>query len=139
MTKLITERDAVRADASIDWRIVRKIARDRALAERDIDILVAAYGGPILKPSNVGFHNVIEWRRELALRVDLTNLKLTPFRKLYRETLKNAWSAARAVQTVRVAEIARNRMVAERASPTRLALMDMLLGSAKVIEAERVS
>jgi hypothetical protein len=131
-----TERDTVRADGSIDWRLVRKIARDRALAERDIDILVAAHGGPIRKPADVGLHNVAEWRRELALRVDITNLKLTPFKNIYRDCLRSVWRSARAVQTVRVGELARERLVAERASPSRLALMDMLIGSARVLASE---
>lgn len=133
---MLTERNTVRQDGSIDWRVVRKIARDRALAERDIDILVAAHGGPIRKPADVGLHNVAEWRRELALRVDISKLKLTPFRNIYRQELRSTWRAARAVQTVRVAELARERLVAEHASPSRLALMDMLLGSAKALASE---
>jgi len=117
---LLTERDTLRDDGSIDWRAVRNIAMVRALAERDIDILVAAYGGPILKPASVGFHNLREWRAELAARVDTSKLILTPFLKIYRAELRNIWTVARSLQRARVRLMADLRtsaaMVDERAA-----------------------
>lgn len=139
---MLTERETVRRDGSIDWRIVRKIARVRALAERDIDILVAKYGAPIKAPAGVSQHNIAEWRAEAASRVDLAGLKLTPFRKLYRDTLRSTWRSARAIQTVKLSEAKRKRMIAEGASFTRIRLFDMLVGSVRGIkganEVERV-
>ncbi len=128
---MLTERDTLKADGSIDWMAVRNISMVRANAERDIDILIAAYGGPILKPAGVGFHNIREWRAELAARVDTTNLKLTPYLNLYRAELRKIWSIARSLQVVWAAEQARARMIAESEPAPRIAVMDMLIASAE--------
>jgi hypothetical protein len=101
---LLCERDTVNADGSFNRRAILAIAQLRAAAERDLDVLVAAYGPCLQLPAGISQHNVVAWRRTRAARVDRRGLRLTPFRKLLADEMRRAWSAARAVRGAKLRE-----------------------------------
>lgn len=111
--QVLSERDTLREDGSIDWRVVRTIAMVRTDAEHDLDVCVAAYGPCLRIPAGIGFHNINEWRKERArvARADNPTLSVTPILKLYRQELRNVWRVARSLQENR-----RELMAALRAS-----------------------
>jgi hypothetical protein len=102
---LLNERDTVNADGTFNRAAILRIARVRAAAERDLDVLIAAHGPTLRLPAGIGLHNVANWRRDRAAKIDRAGLVLTPFRKLLAAELRRAWQAARVLR----AALARER------------------------------
>jgi hypothetical protein len=116
-TLLLSERDTVNADGSFNRAAILRIAHRRAAAERDLDVLVAAYGPTLRLPAGISQHNVTGWRRERAAAVDRRGLTLTPLRRLLADELRRAWQVARALR----AGMLRERAATEREDPRSLA------------------
>lgn len=129
---MLTERDTVNKDGTLNWRAIREIATLRALAERDIEVIELVYGAPIRKPADVGFHNIREWRARVADMALAANpsLETTPYIVLYRRELRRALDAARAVRSVlrRRDELTSGKVVSLSVAP-RVRLINQLLGS----------
>jgi hypothetical protein len=99
-TDMLTERDTLNKDGTLNWRAIKEIAMLRALAEADIEVIELVYGAPLRKPADVGFHNINPWRARLAEKALAANpqLETTPFITLYRREMRRACEAARAIR-----------------------------------------
>jgi hypothetical protein len=108
---LLCERDMVRPDGTFNRAAMLRIAAARTGAERDLDVLVAAYGTAMRMPVDVSQHNARAWRRQRAAAVDCTGLRLTPYRVLLAHELLQLWRTAHAL---------RSAQVRDRAAPARV-------------------
>lgn len=129
---MLTERDTINRDGSFNWRAIKEIATLRSLAAVDIEIIELVYGAPLRKPADVGFHNINDWRHQLAAKALIANpsLETTPYITLYRTEMRRACAAARAV---RFAMRQRDELTAGNVVPItvapRVRLINQLLGS----------
>jgi hypothetical protein len=112
------ERDTVDPDGSFNRCAILAIAHARAAATRDLDVVIARYGAPMIpNPASVSFRNVRAWRRDLAARTDRSGLDLPPFRQLLAEEMARTWSTAQLLRRAMLRERALMAETAARATP----------------------
>jgi hypothetical protein len=135
---MLTERDTLNKDGSLNWRAIREIATLRAMAELDAEIVSRVYGPVLRLPAGVSQDNVREWKNGLARKALIANpsLETTPYVELYRRELRRARDAAKAIRN---GLKFRHELVSAEVVPLpKLRLVDQLIKSVKQT-LERVS